>query len=154
MIEVAYQEGQRDVVAEQIHGSAREAGLLLTRVERIRRFTIDKDVAHPALAKLAEALADPLLERASVDTSFLFAPPADPPYPLNPNGSLEAIAGVSNPAGNVLGLMPHPEGFQFSEQHPQWTRIRDQQRRAYQPEHIEPQGLRIIRNIVDYANQV
>ncbi len=27
----------------------------------------------------------------------------------NPNGSLRDIAGVSNEAGNVLGLMPHPE---------------------------------------------
>jgi phosphoribosylformylglycinamidine synthase subunit PurQ / glutaminase len=27
----------------------------------------------------------------------------------NPNGSLENIAGVCNQAGNVLGLMPHPE---------------------------------------------
>lgn len=27
----------------------------------------------------------------------------------NPNGSVNNIAGVSNPAGNVAGLMPHPE---------------------------------------------
>jgi phosphoribosylformylglycinamidine synthase len=27
----------------------------------------------------------------------------------NPNGSLENIAGVANPEGTVLGLMPHPE---------------------------------------------
>ncbi|HLF55250.1 MAG TPA: phosphoribosylformylglycinamidine synthase subunit PurQ, partial [Thermoanaerobaculia bacterium] len=27
----------------------------------------------------------------------------------NPNGSARAIAGVVNEAGNVLGLMPHPE---------------------------------------------
>jgi phosphoribosylformylglycinamidine synthase subunit PurQ / glutaminase len=27
----------------------------------------------------------------------------------NPNGSTDAIAGVVNEAGNVLGLMPHPE---------------------------------------------
>lgn len=27
----------------------------------------------------------------------------------NPNGSLNDIAGITNPAGNVLGLMPHPE---------------------------------------------
>jgi phosphoribosylformylglycinamidine synthase I len=27
----------------------------------------------------------------------------------NPNGSSDAIAGVCNPEGNVLGLMPHPE---------------------------------------------
>ena len=29
--------------------------------------------------------------------------------PANPNGSLRAIAGVINAAGNVAGLMPHPE---------------------------------------------
>lgn len=28
---------------------------------------------------------------------------------LNPNGSLEDIAGICNEAGNVVGLMPHPE---------------------------------------------
>ena len=27
----------------------------------------------------------------------------------NPNGSLGAIAGIMNEAGNVLGMMPHPE---------------------------------------------
>ena len=27
----------------------------------------------------------------------------------NPNGSVRDIAGVVNEAGNVLGLMPHPE---------------------------------------------
>ena len=27
----------------------------------------------------------------------------------NPNGSIEAIAGLTNAAGNVMGLMPHPE---------------------------------------------
>lgn len=30
-------------------------------------------------------------------------------YNQNPNGSVADIAGVTNPAGNVLGLMPHPE---------------------------------------------
>jgi phosphoribosylformylglycinamidine synthase subunit PurQ / glutaminase len=37
------------------------------------------------------------------------APAVDPDEPANPNGSLRAIAGVSNVAGNVAGLMPHPE---------------------------------------------
>ena len=27
----------------------------------------------------------------------------------NPNGSLNDIAGISNAAGNVVGIMPHPE---------------------------------------------
>lgn len=30
-------------------------------------------------------------------------------YRDNPNGSLDHIAGVANEAGNVVGLMPHPE---------------------------------------------
>jgi phosphoribosylformylglycinamidine synthase len=35
--------------------------------------------------------------------------PAATDDPANPNGSLRAIAGVMNAAGNVAGLMPHPE---------------------------------------------
>lgn len=30
-------------------------------------------------------------------------------YPDNPNGSLEDIAGVCDPTGLILGMMPHPE---------------------------------------------
>jgi phosphoribosylformylglycinamidine synthase I len=36
-------------------------------------------------------------------------PAADDDLQANPNGSLRAIAGVLNAAGNVAGLMPHPE---------------------------------------------
>ncbi|MEZ4518629.1 MAG: phosphoribosylformylglycinamidine synthase I [Chloroflexota bacterium] len=39
-------------------------------------------------------------------------------YPANPNGSALNIAGLSNAAGNVLGLMPHPENHIFPWQHP------------------------------------
>jgi phosphoribosylformylglycinamidine synthase len=34
-------------------------------------------------------------------------------YVENPNGALDDIAGVSNSAGNVCGLMPHPERAMF-----------------------------------------
>ena len=30
-------------------------------------------------------------------------------YVDNPNGSSRGIAGIVNPKGNVLGLMPHPD---------------------------------------------
>ena len=30
-------------------------------------------------------------------------------YVENPNGSTANIAGITNEAGNVLGMMPHPE---------------------------------------------
>jgi phosphoribosylformylglycinamidine synthase I len=40
-------------------------------------------------------------------------------YPANPNGSVNHIAGITNPAGNVLGIMPHPEDHIVATQHPQ-----------------------------------
>jgi phosphoribosylformylglycinamidine synthase len=32
-----------------------------------------------------------------------------PEFPVNPNGSAANLAGIMNPAGNVLAMMPHPE---------------------------------------------
>ncbi len=43
-------------------------------------------------------------------------------YPYNPNGSPLAIAGLTDPSGQVLGLMPHPEAFHHVTNHPGWTR--------------------------------
>lgn len=43
-------------------------------------------------------------------------------YPANPNGSTGDIAGLCNAAGNILGLMPHPEDHIVPWQHPRWTR--------------------------------
>jgi phosphoribosylformylglycinamidine synthase len=48
--------------------------------------------------------------------------PAGGEYPINPNGSVMDIAGICNPAGNVLGLMPHPENHIYSYQHLRRTR--------------------------------
>ncbi len=44
------------------------------------------------------------------------------PYPLNPNGSAADIAGLCDPTGRVLGLMPHPERNLHPWQHPTWSR--------------------------------
>lgn len=43
-------------------------------------------------------------------------------YPKNPNGSINAIAGICDPTGHILGLMPHPEKFVDITQHPNWRR--------------------------------
>jgi phosphoribosylformylglycinamidine synthase subunit PurQ / glutaminase len=43
-------------------------------------------------------------------------------YPWNPNGSEGNVAGLTNPAGNVFGLMPHPERAYFRAQTPDWSR--------------------------------
>ncbi|HEX9438581.1 MAG TPA: phosphoribosylformylglycinamidine synthase subunit PurQ, partial [Roseiflexaceae bacterium] len=61
-------------------------------------------------------------------------------YPANPNGSDFGIAGLCNPAGNVLGLMPHPENHVFPWQHPR--------RHAGESGMI---GLRLFENGITYA---
>ncbi|QLA16237.1 phosphoribosylformylglycinamidine synthase subunit PurQ [Desulfolutivibrio sulfoxidireducens] len=43
-------------------------------------------------------------------------------YPQNPNGSPMGIAGLTDPTGRILGLMPHPEAFNHPTNHPGWTR--------------------------------
>ena len=61
-------------------------------------------------------------------------------YPVNPNGSTDHIAGLCDPTGRVLGLMPHPERFVHRTHHPRWTR-----------EHTErADGLSIFANAVRY----
>jgi phosphoribosylformylglycinamidine synthase len=54
---------------------------------------------------------------------------SDPPEPranyiVNPNGSVDDLAGICDPTGRVLGLMPHPERFVSISHHPRWTRRR------------------------------
>lgn len=42
----------------------------------------------------------------------------DVSYPDNPNGSQMGIAGITDPSGSILGLMPHPERFLDLRQYP------------------------------------
>ncbi len=46
----------------------------------------------------------------------------DAGYPWNPNGSVQSIAGVCDPTGQILGIMPHPERHLEPTHHPRWTR--------------------------------
>jgi len=70
-------------------------------------------VAHGEGCYVADAATLDALEEAG-RVLFRYADPdgrpaLDPADPANPNGSLRGIAGVMNEAGNVAGLMPHPE---------------------------------------------
>jgi phosphoribosylformylglycinamidine synthase len=44
-------------------------------------------------------------------------------YPANPNGSLNAIAGICDTTGRIMGMMPHPERCVVRTQHPNWRRM-------------------------------
>ncbi|MCB2188844.1 MAG: phosphoribosylformylglycinamidine synthase subunit PurQ [Deltaproteobacteria bacterium] len=81
--------------------------------------------------------------------------PAGGKWPANPNGSLHDIAGICDPSGRVLGLMPHPEGHYRHSQHPNWTAARERARRAGQA--FDPAGaaagLTIFTNAVAAARE-
>lgn len=65
-------------------------------------------------------------------------------YPVNPNGSVENIAGICDASGLILGLMPHPERHIEFLQHPRWPSGRKL---------VEGDGLAIFRNGVTYAKK-
>lgn len=62
-------------------------------------------------------------------------------YPLNPNGSEDAIAGLCDATGRVFGMMPHAEAYLHYTNHPRWTREKIP---------AEGQGVAIFRNAVSY----
>ncbi|MBW3541119.1 MAG: phosphoribosylformylglycinamidine synthase subunit PurQ [Planctomycetes bacterium] len=90
----------------------------------------------PPLTKGGPRLTPPLTKggRGGVGENVL-------PFPYNPNGSVDNIAGLADPSGRVLGLMPHPERFLHATQHPQWTRL---------GLCGEGEGMKIFRNAVAY----
>ncbi|MBU0535621.1 MAG: phosphoribosylformylglycinamidine synthase subunit PurQ, partial [Nanoarchaeota archaeon] len=51
-------------------------------------------------------------------------------YEANPNGSMNDIAGITDPSGRVLGMMPHPEAAVDVRQDPRYTLLREQCMRA------------------------
>jgi phosphoribosylformylglycinamidine synthase I len=67
--------------------------------------------------------------------------PINDRWAANPNGSTMEIAGLGDPTGRILGLMPHPERFLFGTQHPQWTRMGLTGEGA---------GRRLFQNAIDY----
>lgn len=65
-------------------------------------------------------------------------------YPDNPNGSVRNIAGICDPTGRVLGLMPHPERASLKTHYPNWRREKIKK---------SIMGIAIINNGVSYVNK-
>lgn len=65
-------------------------------------------------------------------------------YPYNPNGSYASIAGICDPSGRMMGLMPHPEAFLHFTNHPRWTREELSEEGA---------GLVFFKNAVNYIRE-
>ncbi len=108
--------------------------------------TVYFPVAHaegkfvPASEKVLEEL------RANHQIVFTYTHPggAAPEYPWNPNGSVADIAGICDPSGRILGLMPHPERHFDPTNHPRWTRDGLK----------EGDGVAIFRNAIEYVREM
>jgi len=91
-------------------------------------------VREPSVLDALQANRQIVFQYVNADGSYA-------PYPANPPGSIKDIAGICDPPGRVMGLMPHPERHCHPAQHPRWTR------EGLQP---EGDGAAIFRNAVDY----
>lgn len=102
-------------------------------------FALDKNLLQrlEALGCVACRYADPMTGEATQR------------FPHNPNGSLNAIAGLCDPSGRIFGLMPHPEAYLYPENHPHWDL---QRQHNTLPEH--GLGLRLFRNAVEHLKRV
>ncbi len=97
--------------------------------------TADPDLMHRLEAEhcVACKYADPATGEPTME------------FPLNPNGSLHAAAGLCDPTGRIFGLMPHPEAYLYPENHPTWEL---QRLRAELP--AKGLGLRLFENAVKF----
>ncbi len=92
---------------ESLHFVCRDQAL---RVENVatawtRGFDPDAQIVVPVKNGEGSYIADEAtLDRLEAEGRVVFRYVSG-----NPNGSRRDIAGITNPAGNVVGLMPHPE---------------------------------------------
>ena len=91
-----------------------------------------------------EATLERLRSEEYIAYKYVDANGNEGPYPVNPNGSTDSIAALTDSTGRVLGLMPHPERFVRRTQHPHWTR---------QGEDLDPDGIKLFRNAVRYVQE-
>jgi phosphoribosylformylglycinamidine synthase subunit PurQ / glutaminase len=81
-------------------------------------------VAHAEgkFAASSKAVLDQLVAQRQIVFTYTTADGAAAAYPDNPNGSVLGIAGICDPTGRILGLMPHPERHIDPTNHPRWMR--------------------------------
>ncbi len=76
--------------------------------------------------------------------------PANSEFPINPNGSLQDIAGICDPSGRIFGLMPHPERFNSFTNEEGWELKKEALIRTNKEIPQEGAGLQIFKNAAQY----
>jgi len=100
--------------------------------------------AEGKVATKDEAALETLKSEGYVAFKYVDENGEEGPYPVNPNGSVDSIAGLTDTTGRVLGLMPHPERHVRPTQHPHWTRLKDR---------TDGDGMTIFENGVKYVKE-
>jgi phosphoribosylformylglycinamidine synthase len=72
-------------------------------------------------------------------------------YPDNPNGSKDAIGGLCDATGRILGMMAHPEAALRMVNHPRWTRLSEEAKRQQSILPWQGDGLKLFQNAVNYV---
>jgi phosphoribosylformylglycinamidine synthase len=91
-----------------------------------------------------EATLDELRSGGHIAFKYVDKDGREGDYPINPNGSMDSIAGLTDATGRVLGLMPHPERFVRTTQHPHWSRL---------GAGLKPDGTTIFNRAVKYVRE-
>ena len=91
-----------------------------------------------------EATLDELRSGGHIAFKYVDKDGQDGDYPVNPNGSMDSIAALTDTTGRVLGLMPHPERFVRPTQHPHWSRL---------GAGLKPDGTTIFNRAVKYVRE-
>ena len=93
----------------------------------------------------SSAVLEGLKKGGCIVFSYVTPDGGKPEYPANPNGSTNDIAGITDPTGRILGLMPHPERHFLATQHPFWTRLKRKSKFG--------DGAKVFQNGVDYVKK-
>lgn len=112
-------------------------------IEPGRRIYLPVAHAEGKIVTKDQATLDRLKSDGHLAFKYVDANGREGGYPINPNGSVDSIAGLTDTTGRVLGLMPHPERFVRRTQHPRWTR----------QDHVDIDGMTIFNNAVKYVRE-
>ena len=99
---------------------------------------------------------DETLEKMKADDQIVFryvkpdGSAANQKLPHNPNGAMEDIAGVCDPSGRILGMMPHPERFNSFTNENGWELKKEKLIREGKDLPTDGAGLKLFQNAVNY----
>jgi len=123
---------------QSAHFEDRKVRLIVSQEECMwTKGLVGQTLAMPTAHGEGRPLFCPAESVSSARVVFRYADDAARPtlhYPENPNGAPDAIAGITDTTGMILGLMPHPERASF-------------------PAHYSQDGLKIFLNLVSQLHR-